>query len=466
MIIWFDFDSFFVGRYKNKPWIPTKNSRICSKHFVRGKKCNDPRKDSYNPTIFPWTRISSTTAAPAERSERREARKSEELRIVSDSVVSDFIETVNLPLVNKCEIAVHTDPSEEVTIANGVDRSNTLYCWQDSSRNEASTQTYIFVKKPTNKDKKIMFPKLYKSKSIATNVNIKDGFQWSASIKDNSSMKQLGGVTISFFTILLNILKVHFEGPSKFYRTLCPADRLLLFLMKMKLGLTFTALGCIFKVSTVTASSIFYSILHVVFEETKTWIFWPSKEAVKLITPASFANYPNCRAIIDCTELQCETPPTIEQRALMYSTYKSGFTVKYLIAITPSGYISFISKGYGGRATDGFIANDSGFIKLLEPGDEVMADKGFPQIRSELLKKECTIIMPPFAFDPQFTREEVLEGYSIASVRIHVERAIQRIKIFRVLDRVNIEMLPYIDTIMHVACVLANNKEPLIKPTL
>lgn len=122
-----------------------------------------------------------------------------------------------------------------------------------------------------------------------------------------------------------------------------------------------------------------------------------------------------------------------------------------------------MSKAYGGRATDSFITNDSGFLNLLEPGDEVMADKGFPQIKSELFQRQCTLVMPPFALQPQFSREEVLEGYSIASVRIHIERAIQRVKIFKILQHVNVELFDKIDDIMHIICILANNKEPLIK---
>ncbi len=44
------------------------------------------------------------------------------------------------------------------------------------------------------------------------------------------------------FYILLNFVKPSVEGQSKYYRVVNRADRLLLFLMKMKLGLPFTAL--------------------------------------------------------------------------------------------------------------------------------------------------------------------------------------------------------------------------------
>ena len=43
-------------------------------------------------------------------------------------------------------------------------------------------------------------------------------------------------------------------------------------------------------------------------------------------------------------------------KAVTWSTYKHHNTVKYLISITPQGTVSFISKGYGGRASDKYIA--------------------------------------------------------------------------------------------------------------
>ena len=62
----------------------------------------------------------------------------------------------------------------------------------------------------------------------------------------------------------------------------------------------------------------------------------------------------------------------------MYFFYKSGFTVKFLVAISTYELITFVSKCYDGKSTDGYITNDSGFVKLLDPGDEVLADKEFP----------------------------------------------------------------------------------------
>ena len=63
--------------------------------------------------------------------------------------------------------------------------------------------------------------------------------------------------------------------------------------------------------------------------------------------------------------------------------YNSPYT-KFLIGIAPNGYITFLSKCYGGRASDKYVTNDSCFYDLLERDDEVMADRGF-QIKEELL---------------------------------------------------------------------------------
>lgn len=51
-------------REDGSPWVPTKNSRICSKHFAGGVKSNDPRNPAYIPTIFPAAyRLSNSSTA-------------------------------------------------------------------------------------------------------------------------------------------------------------------------------------------------------------------------------------------------------------------------------------------------------------------------------------------------------------------------------------------------------------------
>ena len=94
--------------------------------------------------------------------------------------------------------------------------------------------------------------------------------------------------------------------------------------------------------------------------------------------PQSSKNtYPHTRVIIDCTELFIETPSQPRTQSATFSTYKNHNTGKGLIGISPRGDLTFVSEMYAGNTSDKQLTNDCGIMKLLEPGDEVMADRGF-----------------------------------------------------------------------------------------
>lgn len=87
--------------------------------------------------------------------------------------------------------------------------------------------------------------------------------------------------------------------------------------------------------------------------------------------------YPNTRIIIDATEFFIERPSSLLNQSCTFSNYKNRNTVKVLIGITPSGAISYVSQTYEGSISDRRLVELSGLLQLLEPGDEIMADKGF-----------------------------------------------------------------------------------------
>ncbi|XP_066582244.1 uncharacterized protein [Prorops nasuta] len=448
--------------------MPSVNSRVCSEHFVGGKKSDNINDLAYIPTIFPA--IYNKKVPNEQRAARLKARNERKQSLGPSSFQDNsfnfdneectYIEYEAGNFTRTESISIQTDPVFDM---EDICKINYLYCGRE--QNEVSVQTEIYVSVPQRR--KIIIPDKYlkqtKHARCGPDEPSNPGFIGFENINADSTMRQLAGVTISFFLVLLSLIEIGKYGQPNFYRSLGKKNRLLLFLMKLNLGISFCALGCLFQVHATTASRIFFQVLETLSIKTKTWIFWPSKSAVKQNLPTSFHNYPNCRCIIDCTEIPIDTPPTIEERVLTYSNYKGGFTNKFLIVITPDGFICKVSKADGGRATDAFITNDCNFLTLLEAGDEVLADKGFPQIRSELMKRNAILTIPPFAFNPQFTEEEVQSGYNIASVRIHVERAIQRVKVQGILRYISMDLINYIDQIMHMCCVIANSLPPLIK---
>ncbi|XP_067679678.1 uncharacterized protein [Haliotis asinina] len=192
---------------------------------------------------------------------------------------------------------------------------------------------------------------------------------------------------------------------------------------------------------------------------------WPSRVTVDKYMPPEFQiTYPSTRVILDCTELRIQIPSALVLNSMFYSHYKSSCTPKGLIGIAPNGAITFVSNLYTGVMSDVEITKLSGILDLLEPGDSVMTDKGFT-IASILSERGVGLNIPPFLYSSgQFTPSEVEETQSIASLRIHVERLIRRVKENHLFDStVSLAELGSINQLWTVACITSSFQGPLIK---
>ncbi|KAK3095162.1 hypothetical protein FSP39_010913 [Pinctada imbricata] len=210
-------------------------------------------------------------------------------------------------------------------------------------------------------------------------------------------------------------------------------------------------------------SSIFITWVRLMRLELSSLIVWPSREVVRQNLPDCFQHfYPKLRCIIDCTEVFIETPSSLDTQAKCWSDYKHNCTVTFLVAITPNGSISYVSPCYGGRASDKFITNDCNFLNLLEPYDQVMADRGF-KIKEDLMTVQATLAIPPSTVGSlQMCSSAVKDTSKIANVRIYVEQAIGRLKNYRFLkNEIPITCLPVVDDIVIVSCALCNLLDPL-----
>lgn len=236
--------------------------------------------------------------------------------------------------------------------------------------------------------------------------------------------------------------------------------------MRLRLGILNEDLADRFGVSTAYCSRTFTTwIKFLSLILGKALVVWLPREIIRENMPTVFkkAGYTKCCVILECADVFIERPKTLDNQALTWSDYKHHNTIKFLVGISPTGFITFLSDCYGGRASDKFITKDSGFYDLLEREDQVMADRGF-QIREELLFHFCDLVVPPGArLKSQLTSLEVKKTKEIANLRIHVERAINRIKTYRILKgTLPITMIQYIDDIVLTCAALCNLKSELI----
>ena len=168
-------------------------------------------------------------------------------------------------------------------------------------------------------------------------------------------------------------------------------------------------------------------------------------------------HFRRCRCIIDCTEIFMERPTNLTARAQTWSNYKHNNTIKYLVGITPAGAVSFLSPGWGGRVSDKQITLESGFLHLLEPRDEILADRGF-LIRDELAAHGATLRIPSFTKGKhQLSACEVDVSRQLSRVRIHVERVISRWKSFKILQScIPVTQVSLLDDMVIVCGALTN----------
>ena len=190
-------------------------------------------------------------------------------------------------------------------------------------------------------------------------------------------------------------------------------------------------------------------------------------ELVKGTLPSTFRDkFPATYAIIDGSEIFIETPSDLQMQSSTWSQYKHHNTAKFLVACTPNGYISYISPVYVGFISDVDLTRHSRFLQTLadKPGVSIMADRGFT-VKEMLKELNIELNIPPFLQGrQQLPQEEVQKGRKIALLRIHVERAIGRIKTFSILKQtIPISMARLTNQIVSV-CAFLSNFHPALVP--
>ncbi|XP_005172048.2 uncharacterized protein [Danio rerio] len=239
-------------------------------------------------------------------------------------------------------------------------------------------------------------------------------------------------------------------------------DEFFMFCLCVAVGLKERVLAEIFQVSTSTVNRIVITWSNYLSFVLGSIQIWMTKEQVRWTMPVKFQrDCPNVRVIIDCTELRCECPEAITLHSETFSAYKPHTTFKGLIGVAPCGAITFISKLFASSISNKELTKQSGILGLLEPGDEVIADKGF-LIQKLLEDVKAKLIIPPFKHCDQFSSAETERIQAIASLSILVERAIRRVKEYHIWDSpVPLTLADTVNQMWSCCCMMANYQGPL-----
>lgn len=139
-----------------------------------------------------------------------------------------------------------------------------------------------------------------------------------------------------------------------------------------------------------------------------------------------------------CTfwQVQIQKPSDLNLARACWSNYKQRYTVKILFVLSPCGKIVFVSEAFPGRITDSDLVRLSGFLDLVEDGDVYAADKGVT-VNPLLIPLGARIIYPPFKKKGQaaFSADMAAESHAQAKVRVHVERSIRKVKVYKYMSQ-------------------------------
>jgi len=245
-------------------------------------------------------------------------------------------------------------------------------------------------------------------------------------------------------------------------------DKFFLTLFILRTGNNLNVAKSLFGIkSTTTVTSYFVTWLHALSITLMKQCPFPNQEDTQAATPESwlrtFGNR-RCRIIIDSTNIPIPTAHDPDVQGSTYSKYYAGNVAKILLGITTSGVITFVSLPYPGRISDVDLAKILLDLELIDPGDDICADRGFT-IHHLTYALGIGMLMPPkMQRGVQFfSQEQAEETSKIANKRIHIERAMKRIKAFKYLTKViPFDQFDILSHIVFVIAFLSNLQPPII----
>ena len=241
-------------------------------------------------------------------------------------------------------------------------------------------------------------------------------------------------------------------------------DQFFCTLIKLREHKTNFEISRMFGISEATVTNIFVTWINFMACQWGEIDWWPSGDMVKFYAPTDFRlKFPSTRVIVDGTECPIKKPKEPVAQQATFSNYKNRNTVKVLVGTSPGGLTSYVSPAYGGSVSDRQICERSNLPKMCDPGDSVMADKGF-NVQDLFETSMVSINIPTFFHKKnRLSGSTVIKDRKIASKRVHVERIIGLAKTYKILQQpMNNTESALATQIIHVCFYLCNFRANIV----
>jgi len=263
-------------------------------------------------------------------------------------------------------------------------------------------------------------------------------------------------------------------------------QELIMFLLMMKSGMDNFMVAMLFNVQEPAMASIFFRWLVIVHTFLDIHMSNPQKVNVNMSRPERYRVSrfgKNVRLTIDTFPITVSRPSEPKLNNTFYNYYYGRHVAKILLGIAPIGGVTLCSQAFPGKITDNDITEAAKVADFVEQGDHVSADKGFTcflyfseegkvlitPLRRDSQRQNKSTVTDPTGKNrskkkkiSQYGQAEAIQGLSVAKLRSDVERAIARVKDWKVLQRIwPLCRLDLISMTVRVAARMTNFLGPL-----
>ncbi|KAM9802482.1 uncharacterized protein ACBT44_014762 isoform 1-T1 [Syngnathus typhle] len=344
----------WIAAVNRQGWAPNDGSRLCSTHFISGKQVKNPRSPDYVPSVFSPIPPEMKEPGPPEVPDKQEAR----------------VEAANALLFLQRQGGSGAD--EPGSIEAKVEGSVSSFTDDDDDESLSDDNDNMLGQTSVNFDD--MLKALRRENRVLRESVEKMSLSENSLRNDAEKVKFYTGLP-NFFVLetVMLLLAPHMDAIRN--AKLSKFQQLLLTLMRLRLDLRNRDLAYRFGVKVGSVVRTVHHVVNIMSSTlVPTAVFWPSRSELRKNLPVALrSSCPDCAVIVDCFTVPCEGP--VARGNEQGAAVAGGDVLNYLIGVAPQGVVTFVSKGVLGNFSPRTLAESSGFLCKLLPGDVVLASR-------------------------------------------------------------------------------------------